>query len=172
MKTKLFISFLFICFAITALYINHLSFSPLKERDFQKLFGKHKGNIEKVCEVDYLGLSFHGELFEIYLYKVDTIFLDLNYPNYSESWEEKEFSDKILTSKWAKCPPDSITQRMFEFTLTANNFSQEKYFDYFYIDLNNLKNYYSYFYVNELENYFILYCLEKRTFYYVRRKGL
>ena len=38
-------------------------------------------------------------------------------------------------------------------------------------ELDNPRNYYSYIYINELENYFLLYCVDKGHFYYIRHKG-
>lgn len=57
------------------------------------------------------------------------------------------------------------------FLLTMNDLNGQACSSSFYKELDNPRNYYSYIYINELENYFLLYCVDKGYFYYIRYKG-
>jgi len=158
-------------FGAILLYLNDTSFSPLKEKDFKKIFYKYNGKTEKICDVDFLGINFKSEWFEVYLYKVGAVPVDLNYPEYNGMWEQKEFTNETVISKWKSCPLDSVSYKFYEFTLTAESFDEQECIKSFNTELNNPKNYYSYIYFNELEQYFLLYCPDIENLYYVRRKG-
>ena len=45
------------------IYYNEKTYSPLKATDFQKLFPNYRGNVDKIYDKDFIGFSFHNELF-------------------------------------------------------------------------------------------------------------
>lgn len=171
MKKIIIILCLILCFGAIILYVNDSSFSPLKEKEIQKLFLNYSGTSKKICDVNFLGTNFKSEWYEVYLYKVDAIPVDLNYPKYNGIWEQKTITEEVITSKWINCPLDSVTRKLYEFTLTAENFDKKECIKSFNSELNNSDNYYSYIYFNELEQYFLLYCPSIGNLYYIRRKG-
>jgi len=171
MKRIMLILFLLLGLGAIVLFVNGSSFSPLKERDFQKLFNKYNGTAKKICAVDFLGVNFKSEWFEVYLYKLDDLPVNSNYPDYNGVWEQKEFTDETITSKWKSFPLDSITRELYEFTLTVENFNQKECIKSFNEELKNPENYYAQIYFNELEQYFLLYCPDIGNLYYIRRKG-
>jgi hypothetical protein len=171
MRKFIIILLLLIGLGIVLLYLNEKSFSSLKDKDFQKLFYNYNGSTEKICDVDFLGKNFKSEWFEAYLYKVDAVPVNSNYPDYKGIWEQKEITDEVITSKWRSCPLDSVTNKLYEFTLTVENFDEKECIKSFNTELNNPNNYYSHIYFNELEQYFILYCPDIGNLYYIRRKG-
>lgn len=171
MKKFMLILFLLLGLGAIVLYINDSSFSPLKDKEFQKLFDEYKGTAKKVCDVDFLGANFKSEWFEVYLYKIDAVPINSSYPDYKGIWEQKEITEEVVASKWMNCPLDSATRELYEFTLTVENFDEKKCIKSFNAELNNPENYYSHVYFNELEQYFLLYCPSLGNLYYLRRKG-
>lgn len=76
------------------IYYNEKTYSPLKATDFQKLFPNYRGNADKIYGKDFIGLSFHNELFELYLYKMmENVSINENYPKFGE-WEKNEIVNK------------------------------------------------------------------------------
>lgn len=148
-------------------FIDILTFTPLKDKEFKKLFFSY-GEINKKYSADYIGLSGHGELLEIYLFNTKKIQLGINYPNYSSEWENEKIKNETITSKWINCPLDTATYRLFKFALKSNDYNQNKCLKSFNMDLCNPDNFYSYVYFNDLEHYLLLYCPQKEELYYVR----
>lgn len=171
MKKFLFIVLSLVVIVVVYLYFEEKSFSPLKEKEFQILFPNYKGISKKICGIDFIGLSFHNELFEFYLYKTDNASIDTSYPQFINEWEHKELANGVAFSKWKKGPIDTATMKLYEFSLTANNFDEKECSSSFNKALCNMKNYYAYVSFNELEQYFLLFCPDKQELYYIRRKG-
>ncbi len=171
---KKYISILAVILLILGVFfivINELTYNPLKEKDFKNLFPDYDGKAKKKCYVDYIGFNLHGDLFDISVYKLNDMTIDFQYPNFKNGWENiNTQDDKLVFSKWKKCPIDSFTSVKFDI-LTIEDFSKKKCTYSFNSDLLNSKNYYSYVYINELEQYFCLYCPEKNYLYYVRKNG-
>jgi hypothetical protein len=170
-KKFLFIALLLVGIAVVYLYLKEVSFSPLKEKEFQMLFPNYTGSSKKVCSVDFIGLSSHDELFEFYSYKTGKVSIDTTYPKFVNEWEREELTTATLISKWKSCPIDTVAMKLYEFTLTANNLDEKECLSSFNKELSNPNNYYAYVYFNELEDYFLLYCSESEYLYYIRRKG-
>ncbi len=168
---KVFLSLLLILFiGVGYLIFNATSFSPLKNYDFQRIFKGQKISFEKVCSKDFLKASFHGELFEIYKFRIKGATIDRNYPNIN-NWEREEITTESIISKWKNCPLDSQALELYDFTLTANDFDKIKCFESFNKDLLNPTNFYSYIHNNELGQYFFLYSINRQELYYLRRRG-
>lgn len=161
---------LILCFGAIILYVDDSSFSPLKEKEIQKLFPNYRGTFKKKCDVDFIGMNFKGEWFEVYLYKVDAIPVDLNYPKYNGIWERKSITEEVITSKWINCPLDSATRKLYEFNLMLEIFDKKECIKSFNLELNNSENYYSYICFDELDQYFLLYCPSIGNLYYIRKK--
>ncbi|MCE8464449.1 MULTISPECIES: hypothetical protein [Bacteroides] len=172
MKKPLFI-FLLICVGclFLYLYIDEKTFTPLKEKEFKMIFFNYRDEAVKVCGVDFLGLNFKGELFDFYLYKMKNSSINMDYPQIKSEWEGRKLDSTVSVSKWRNCPIDSVTTKLYMFLLTMNDFNGQACSSSFYKELDNPRNYYSYIYINELENYFLLYCVDKGHFYYIRHKG-
>lgn len=168
---KIFLSLLFIVILIISYLIYmEISFSPLKQNDFEKIFKGYVGSYNESCRKDFLGITSHGELFEIYLYNIKGAIIDKGFPKLNK-WENEELSPESIVGKWENCPLDSQTMELYKFTLTSKNFDDVKCGNSFNNELLNPKNYYSYIYFNELEQYFLLYCSNKQELYYIRRRG-
>lgn len=130
-------------------YIDILTFTPLKDKEFKKLFFSYE-EIKKKHSADYIGLSNHGELLEIYLFNTQKVILGINYPNYSSEWENEKINNETITSKWRNCPLDTTIYRLFKFALKSNDNNQNKCLKSFNMDLCNPDNFYSYVYFNDL----------------------
>jgi len=157
---------------VTYIVIKELTYNPLKEKDFRILFPNYDGKAKKKCHLDFIGLSLHGELFDISLYKLNEMTINFQYPNFKNSYENLTMSnDDFFFSKWKKCPVDSLTFFRIKDILTIEDFSKKKCFSSFISDLENPKNYYSYLYINELEYYFYLFNSNMNYLYFVRKKG-
>ncbi len=168
-KALVFFSLLIFCIIIYIIY-DEYTFSPLNKNDLGKLFGENKGAIKKICSKDLLGLSLKGELYDVYLYKVEGFSIDKSFPKLSE-WENRALVYETIVSKWKNCPIDSATKSLFHFTLTLENFDKLKCSTFFNKEIQDMNNYYSYIYINELEQYFLLYCTNTSELFYIRRRG-
>jgi len=155
---------------VSVVIYSETTYNPLKIKDFKKLFKGYNGNPDKICGKDFLGLSARGEFYDVYLYNVYGALIDKNFPNIVE-WEDKIISQENIISKWRHCPLDSISNKLFEFTLNAKNTSDVKCFSSFNKEIINPNNYYCFIHVDELEQYFLLYCTDKQELYYIRRRG-
>lgn len=157
---------------VSYIVIKELTYTPLTEKDFKNIFPDYDGNAKKKCHVDFIGLSLHGELFDVFIYELNEMTIDLQYPNFKNGLGNITISDdKFVFSQWKKCPLDSLTYFQYKDVLTIEDFSKKTCTYSFNSDLVNSMNYYSYLYVNELECYFFLYCPDKNYLYYVRKKG-
>ena len=70
MKNKFLLSILLMSVLGGIIYYHEKTYSPLNATDFQKLFPNYRGNVDKIYDKDFIGFSFHNELFELYLYKM------------------------------------------------------------------------------------------------------
>ena len=148
--------------------VKELTYSPLTEKDFNKLFLNYN-SAKKKCSVDFIGLSLHGELFDIFKYELNNVIVDSLYPIIKDSWSN--ISGEYIVTKWKKIPMDSTAYSRCEDIIDLGNYSEQKCSSSFASELSNPMNYYCYIYVNELEYYFCLYCPRKHYLYYVRKKG-
>jgi hypothetical protein len=153
---------LFICYHIEA-----LTYSPIKDKEAKILFQDIE-SIKKKCSVDYIGLSLHGEIFEIYLYKTKNVSLGENYPNYANEWENQPITNETILSKWKRCPLDSVSVDICNFILTTNQFDKKKCVSPVRTELYNSDNYYSYVDFGNFEQYFLLFCTKTGLLYYIR----
>ncbi|NTE04312.1 hypothetical protein G6M26_06460 [Agrobacterium tumefaciens] len=152
------------------IYFEESTFSPLKEKDFQHLFPNSSEDVKKECSSDFLGISTRSEFFEIYTY-TGKFNIDSTYPTFKNKWENKEFTNDVLFSKWKSCPIDSTTMSLYKFILTANNLERNNCFSSLNQELNDPNNFYSFVYFNELEQYFLLYSKDENKLFYIRKKG-
>lgn len=168
---KVLLSVLFIVVIVAScLVYSEFSFSPLKEHDLQKLFKEYNGSFDKSCSKDFLGMSFKGELFEVYRYSIKGGIIDNDFPKLTE-WENKKVTNETIVGKWKNCPLDYQIMELYKFTLTSNNLDDVKCCSSFNKEILNPKNYYSFVHFNDLEQYFLLYCTDSQELYYIRRKG-
>ena len=168
MRKVLVVLLLFIIIVIVFFYIDNLLYSPLKQREFQKLF-LYSGDVKKKSSVDYIKLSIRGEIFDMYLYKTPPISLSLEeYPNFSGEWENKELTNEVIVSKWKACPFNAIAEKRCKFAFISNSTNNEKHMRTFLKELHNSYNYYSFVYFSEQEHYFLLFCPKQNILYYVR----
>ena len=172
MKNKFLLSILLMSVLGGIIYYNEKTYSPLKATDFQKLFPNYRGNVDKIYGKDFIGLSFHNELFELYLYKMmENVSINENYPKFEE-WEKNEIiNKKENSSTWKKCPMDIKEKEKFKDVIALEVFKQDMYGKNFNAILNNSNNYYTYVYINELEYYFFLFNKDKGELYYIRKAG-
>ena len=170
MKKVLVVILLVVVIIASYLGDSEFSFSPLKENDFQKLFKGYSGSFDKSWSKDLLGLSTHREYFEIYKYNVENVIIDKNYPKLIE-WENNKFNNETLVGKWKNCPLDSQVIELYKFALISNKLANVECCSSFSKEVSNPENYYSFVRFNDLEQYFLLYCANSQTLYYIRRKG-
>lgn len=149
--------------------VDYLTYSPLKEQEFKNLFPNYdySGKIKK--SVDFVGLSLHGELFDVFIYKLSKMDINNGYPS-KNKWTNITTSEEFTISIWQKNPIDSLTFAKCKDIFELGNQSNRVYAS-FITELSNPANYYSYLYVNALEYYFFLYCPNKQHLYYVRKRG-
>jgi len=141
-KIVLGILFLFVIGIVFLIY-DELSYNPLKQDDFQKLFKEFNGSFEKTCSKDFIGLSIHGEIFDMYRYKIKgDIIIDKEFPKMTK-WEGKEIIDEFVVEKWKNCPLNSKTRELYDM-LACSNFDNVKCCISFKKELLNPKNYYCY----------------------------
>lgn len=170
MKKLLFFAFGLILLLFLYILYDEYSFVPLDESDVGKLFKGDHGHPDKICSKDSLGLSFHGELFDIYKLDVGKVLIDESFPMVDE-WANKPVDRETIVGRWKHCPMDSQALKLYKPILTLNDFSNIDCFESFDEVLRDPENYYSYIYFEELESYFLLYCLGEEVLYYVRHKG-
>ena len=154
------------------IYYNEKTYSPLNATDFQKLFPNYRGNVDKIYDKDFIGFSFHNELFELYLYKMmENVSINENYPKFEE-WEKNEIiNKKENSSTWKKCPMDIKEKEKFKDVIASEVFEEDMHGKNFRTILNDTNNNYTYVYINELEYYFFLFNKDKGELYYIRKKG-
>jgi hypothetical protein len=169
---KILLGILFLIVAGVAFIIyEEVSFNPLEQKDFQKLFKNFNGSFRKSCSKDFIGFSIHGEIFDMYRYKISGAVIDGDFPKITK-WENKEISEETqLVGKWRNCPLDAKTEELY-YILTVSDFNNVKCGISFKKELLNPKNYYSYIHFPTTRQYFLLYCTESREFYYIRKYGL
>jgi hypothetical protein len=170
MKRIFFISLGLLLSTLIYLCYEEFSFTPIKEAEFKNIFKGHNINFSKLCSKDFIGLSLHGELFEIYLYKVYGAVINNNLPDI-DKWENKKITKNTHVSKWNVCPPDYKTQNICGF-LTVSNYDNTNCSKLFISNLYNIKNYYSYIDFDGAEQYFLLYCSDSHELFYIRKRGL
>ena len=172
MKNKFLLSILLMSVLGGIIYYNEKTYSPLNATDFQKLFPNYRGNADKIYGKDFIGLSFHNELFELYLYKMmENVSINENYPKFEE-WEKNEIvNKKENNSTWKKCPMDIKEKEKFKDVIDSEVFKEDMHGKNFNTILNDTNNYYTYVYINELEYYFFLFNKDKGELYYIRKKG-
>lgn len=151
--------------------VEELTYSPLTENDFKNLFPNYDNSAKKKCDVDFIGLSLHGELFDIFTYELTDVTIDSSYPSINDSWTNITQSNELVISAWQRIPIDSLTLVRCKDIFDLGNYRGNRCCSSFVSELSNSINFYSYLYVNELEYYFCLYCPEKHYLYYVRKKG-
>lgn len=149
--------------------IEEMVYSPLKKEDMKTLFPDSNISYNFAYSKDYIGWS-KGNLFDIYVYELENVFINLDYPKFGKKWEHISLPDTVVTSKWVKCPIDSVI-------LSNYNFELLKIWDSG-LEGENLKrslqdtnNYYCYIYVSALEKYFLLYNVSEKKLYYIRQRG-
>ena len=151
--------------------VEELTYSPLTENDFKNLFPNYDNSAKKKCDVDFIGLSLHGELFDIFTYELSDVAIDNSYPSINDSWTNITASDELVVSVWKRIPIDSLTLIRCKDIFDLGNHRGKRCCSSFVSELSNPINFYSYVYVNELEYYFYLYCPDKHYLYYVRKRG-
>jgi len=157
-----------IVIVVSYIAYKELSFSPLKKNNFKKLFKGDNISFDKSYSKDFLGPNVHGDVFEIYEYKMKGVAIDKDYPRITE-WENKKITDATVIGKWKNCPIDSQTAALYESSmLKAKNLDDFKYSNSFKKDIINPNNFYSYVYFSESEEYFLLYCTDRQELWYVR----
>jgi hypothetical protein len=151
------------------LFYSEMFYSPLDVIASEKIFGEDM-DMDKLCDIDYLGSSSKGEFFELYKYEVGNVDIDRSLPDV-HTWEKKELPKDAVIGKWKSCPIDSVSYQLYEFTLTANNWKEHECSNLLNEAMEDPNNYYSYIHVNELQQYFLLYSSKEGVRYYLRRKG-
>ena len=87
----------------------------------QKLFKEYNGNLKKSCSKDFIGISIHGEVFDMYKYKIKgSVIIDKDFPKMTK-WENKEIRDETLfVGKWRNCPLDPATKELYDILTYGN----------------------------------------------------
>lgn len=156
---------------VTYLIYDEYTYSPLKNSDFNLLFRKDDNIAKKSCSVDFLGISTKGEFFEAYLYKMNNALVNTSATEIKR-WENNDIiSEENIVTNWKQCPIDSQALNLYKFTLTLNDFNKVECFSLFNNVLKNPNNYYRYIHFNELEQYFLLYDVDREELYYLRKNG-
>jgi len=162
---------LFIVLVIAIVIISdELSFDPLSKDDLHKLFSDYSETPKMIMKNDFIGLSIHGEIFDMYCYMINNVKLNSN--NFMiSSWENKPIDNNTLIKSWKKTPIDLLDMKKNDM-LFVSNVKQKEWYKHFSNELFNSKNYYSYIYVDEDEQYFLLYVSHTKELYYFRKKRI
>lgn len=167
-KVFLWISFGVICI-VACLYYQQLNNYPLEMHDFRKLFSGNIKRVDKIYSHDFVGLSFHGEIYDITIYKLIGNPLITDTPQILK-WENENIDQSSIVKPWKKCPVDSQTKSLNSYIVTQNIKNEiigEKYFQ----QMNNINNYYKYIENSDGDRYFFLYRSDRHILYYIRIEG-
>ena len=166
--------FLWISFGIISiigcLYYQAMNCNPLEMHDIKKLFAGSINRVDKIYSHDFIGLSFHGEIYDVTIYKL------IGHPLISDTskilkWENDAIDKSSIVNPWKKCPVDSETISLNNYIKTQNIHNEifsEKYFQ----EMNNYNNYYKYIKKSNGNSYFFLYRSDGNLLYYIRLEGL
>lgn len=170
---KIIIAFvIIILFGVGYLFITEITYSPLKLKELKMLFPSDSGSITKISSKDFIGFNMHRDIYDAYLYKLDSVYIDSTFPRIINNWENEKISSQTIISMWKNCPIDSISKNIYGFGNTDLNFQTWKYSSLFQEEISNKENYYSYIYQDEQHKYFLLYNPTKKMLYYIRVNGL
>lgn len=170
---KIIIAFVIIIICgVCYLFITEITYSPLNPQELKMLFPNDSGSIAKINSKDFIGFNMRGDIYDVYLYKVNSVYIDSTFPRIMNNWENEKISSQSLISTWKNCPIDSIGKELYRFDDTDINFQTWKYNDLFQKEISNKENYYSYIYLTEQHKYFLFYNPTKKLLYYIRLKGL
>lgn len=159
--------FLWISFGVISIiaysYYKELNNYPLEMQDFKKLFSGNIKRADKIYSHDFIGLSFHGEIYDVTIYKL------IGHPLISDTpkilkWENDTINKSSIVNPWKKCPVDSETISLNKYIKTQNIHNEifsEKYFQ----EMNNYNNYYKYIIKSNGNSYFFLYCSDGNLLY-------
>lgn len=156
-----------VCYVV----VKELTYSPLTKANFNNLFPDYDNSAKKKCEVDLIGFSLHGELFDIFKYELNDMTIDSCYPSIKDNWTNIAVSEECVVSAWQRIPIDSVTFCRCKDVFCLESYGGKRCCVSFVSELSNPTNFYSCLYVNELEYYFFLYCPDKHYLYYVRKNG-
>lgn len=154
MKKKLYILISLVVSILLWLVVDTYSFSPLQDKEFAILFPQRVDNIKRIYYKDFIGWSHHGDFLDYFIYQLDIVRIDYNYPIWDKEWEYVSLPEEIEKTRWLQSPIDSVVYSKFslEFNeidkLGTNSFIGK---------LKEIGNYYCYLYCNNLEKYFLLY---------------
>lgn len=90
--------------SIAGVAFQEITYSPINRYQLGKLMKpmSEDYSMEKVYSVDFIGISIHGELYDLYVYKVESIEPNADYPLFSEKWEGEEVSNASFICKWSQ----------------------------------------------------------------------
>lgn len=144
------------------------AYTPLEKKDFECLSDYVSADV--IHHKDFIGWS-HGDYFELFVYRITNVKIDLSYPIINRTWEHTILPDTTETMTWSNCPMDSIIELKYEHELTWIMNSKRDEAKTIQCELKDENNYYSFIYVSELQKYFLLYNPSKGVLYYMRQNG-
>lgn len=154
---------------------SEITFTPLEKKDFKLLFPNYNGSIKVSYHKDFIGWS-RGDVFELYIYSFDNVYINPDYPKIGQKWEYTTLPDplmpeSLITTKWLRCPLDSLMQVHYssELSWITDNSTNEG--ETLKQDMKDVTNYYCCIYVSEQEKYLMLYSPSKNIMYYIRQRG-
>lgn len=155
--------------------VGEIIFTPLRKKDIELLFPDYAGKIEVSYHKDFIGWS-RGDFFELYIYDLDSVHIESNYPKIGKEWEhailpDPLIPDDLIITKWQKCPVDTSILSKYDRELTWITDSEVRERKMLKQDLKDATNYYCCIYVSGIEKYFLLYNPSNSTMYYLRQKG-
>jgi hypothetical protein len=155
---------------ILYLLYNEFAFNPLDKADFAKIFVGYNGKTKLVCKKDFIGITTSGDFFELYVYSLDDVMINNNYPQFS-NWENSTITKQTTIGKWRNCPINKDVINLYRFTIGAQNLNTSDCGISFKNEILNPRNFYSYISISDTEQYFLLYSSATNKLYYIRRKG-
>ncbi|MXV15620.1 hypothetical protein [Hufsiella ginkgonis] len=170
MKKTFILLFVLLLLVASYLFYNEISFDPLKKVDFTSLFEGYKGNAKVLCKKDFIGITTSGDFFELYVYSLDDVKINNDYPQFS-NWENSTATKETTIGKWRNCPINKDVINLYRFIIGANNLNTSDCGISFKNEILNPRNFYSYISISDTEQYFLLYSSATNKLYYIRRKG-
>ena len=151
---------------------NETTYDPLTSGQAKEIFKGFNGKYHKTKSEDLIGLSTHGDYYDIYLYHFDDVIISSAFPLIHQKWEKHQIDSNTIIGKWTKCPTDSLSAKLNKSLLEVLSKSKEQWLKKFTTELSNQDNYYSYLYFDEGNQYFFLFCPKNKRLYYIRKNGL
>lgn len=171
-KHILIVTFTICLLLIIGKYVESIVYNPIGKSDCSILF-QSSGKCRKCKTEDLIKLSFHGETFDIFKYKIIDVVLGEGYPRFNERWDGEDLKDNCVTSIWKKTPVNkedsSLVYSVIDVNMVGVTSKLQKEIAGF---CGSYGNFYCYIQNGSSNCYLFVYSRENNYLYYTRIKNL